>query len=106
MPAALVPEFVPLLLGVFAVTVVVCFIIMMRGMRGGQISTLEALLTPFAMPLGSLAFIGIFITGIGSILLVAGKQTAPIVALVMTIAIMVLAYFASMGGSKSSAGPH
>lgn len=101
-----VPEFVPLLLGVSAVAVVVSLIIMMRGMRGGQVSTIESLLTPFAMPLGTLAFIAIFIAGIGSILLMAGKTTAPIVALVMTIAIMVVAYFASMGGSKSSAGHH
>jgi len=101
-----VPEFVPLLLGASAVAVVVSLVIMLRGMRGGQISTLEAVLTPFVMPLGTLAFIAIFIAGIGSILLMAGKQMAPIYALIMTIGIMVVCYGLSRGGSTPNQGRH
>lgn len=103
---ATIPEFVPLLLGAAGLLTVVAFVIMLRGARGGQVSMLESLLTPFAMPLGTLAFIAIFITAIGSLLLMAGKEMAPIVALGMTIAIMVVSYFASQGGSQSTQNRH
>jgi hypothetical protein len=102
MESAAVPVFVPLLWTVAAVALVVCAAILIRGSRGGDVSAIEKLLTPFAMPLGALAFIALMISGIGSLLLTVGKQTAVPVALALTVLIMILSYVASLGGSADN----
>ena len=102
MEAIPLPEFTPMLWALGAGLFIVCGLIIVRGNRGGEVSTIEAALTPFALPLCLVGLITLGISGIGSLLLTVGKTTAVPVALGLTVLIMVLSYFASKGGSSEA----
>ncbi len=103
----MIPEFVfPMWIG-SVVVLVACAALLVRGSRGGEVSAIETLLTPFAMPLGVLALLALIISGIGTLLLAvaAGGKLIPVfVATGLTIGIMVVAGVISGGGQ--SAGNH
>ncbi|GEM_PF-6967211 len=104
-----IPEFVvPMWIG-SVVVLVVCAALLVRGSRGGEVSAIETLLTPFAMPLGVSALLALVISGIGSLLLAAaagGKMLPVFVATGLTIGIMIVAGVVAGGGQSSANNSH
>ena len=113
------PTFAPLLLIVAVVALVVCAVVFVRGSGRGETTSLEAALTPFAMPVGVTAFTVLVITLIGLLLLVTvntlleagfdaepAKLGAVAVAMLLSVVILVIAaYLASRSGGTSHEAP-